>query len=289
MYLKTDVLLLTDVFESYRKVALEHYQLDPCHYITAPSLSWDALLKKTEQELELLSDVDMYNFIESGIRGGVSTCGGLRHAKANNPYLKDYDPQQPSSYIMYLDMNNLYGWAMSKPIPTGGFEWVNPDDGLPDVEPGEGYVAEVVLEYPKGLHDKHNDYPLAPESVRPDKWSEYMRLVGPTNPITGDPLYGSVSNLVPNLNDKHRYVVHHKALGMYLSIGLKLKNIHKILKFKESAWMEPYIRLNTDLRKNAKTSFEKDFFKLMNNSVFGKTMENVRNRIDVRLTCEDEK
>ena len=157
LYLKTDVLLLTDVFENYRKVAMENYGLDPCHYISAPSLAWDALLKNTGQELELLSDVDMYNFVESGLRGGVSTCGGLRYAKANNPYLKDYDEQKPNSYIMYMDMNNLYGWSMSQPLPTGGFEWVQLEDGVLDpdfVHDDEGYIAEVDLEYPEELHDE---------------------------------------------------------------------------------------------------------------------------------------
>ena len=256
-------------------------------------MAWDALLKNTGQELELLSDVEMYNFVESGLRGGVSTCGGLRYAKANNPYLKDYDEQKPNSYIMYMymDMNNLYGWSMSQPLPTGGFEWVQLEDGVLDpdfVHDDEGYIAEVDLEYPEELHDEHNDYPLAPESVCPDEWSEYMQSVGPVNFKTGGPWYGTVSKLIPNLNDKHKYVVHHKALAMYLGMGLKLKRVHRILKFKESPWMAPYIELNTNLRKNAKTDFEKDFFKLMNNAVFGKSMENVRNRIDVKLTVDND-
>ena len=117
LYLKTDVLLLADVFEDFRRVCLENYKLDPAHYISAPGLSWDAMLKRTGVKLDLLSDVDMYQFIEKGMRGGVSYIAH-RHAKANNEYMKDYDPDQPSSYIMYYDANNLYGWAMSEELPT---------------------------------------------------------------------------------------------------------------------------------------------------------------------------
>ncbi|XP_067940274.1 uncharacterized protein [Watersipora subatra] len=114
LYLKSDVLLLTDVFESYRELAMVNYGLDPCHYISAPSLTLDACLKITKQELELITDVDMYNFFERGMRGGMSTCGGLRYAKANNPYVKDYDPSKPTTYIMYLDANSLYPSTMLK-------------------------------------------------------------------------------------------------------------------------------------------------------------------------------
>ncbi|XP_067947655.1 uncharacterized protein [Watersipora subatra] len=284
LYLKTDVLLLTDVFESYRSTAMDVYGLDPCHYISAPSLSWYALLKITKQELELISDVDMYNFVESGIRGGVSTCGGLRYAKANNPYVEGYDKKKPATYLMYLDENNLYGWGMSQKLPTGGFEWVK-SKGLPDINDDEGYTAEVDLEYPNKLHDEHNDYPLAPESMKPDQWSEYMRDVGELDKL-GEPCYAKVSKLVPNLRDKRKYIVHHSILKYYLKKGLRLTKVHRVLKFKESAWMEPYIRLNTDLRKKAKTDFKKEFFKLMNNAGFGKSMENVRKRIDVELTTK---
>ena len=119
---------------------MENYKLDPCHYITAPSLAWDALLKKTGQKLELLTDLDKYLFVEAKIRGGISTCGSMRYAKTNDPYLEDYDDKKPKSYVMYEDMNNLYGWAMSQKLPTCVFEWVTSDwntfdkDGYLDTE-----------------------------------------------------------------------------------------------------------------------------------------------------------
>ena len=259
LYNVTDVLLLADVFENFRNVCMENYKLDPAHYFTAPGLAWDACLKITDVELELLSDIDMLLMIEKGIRGGVSMISN-RHAKANNKYMgESFIDTMTSIYIMYLDANNLYGWAMSKPLPTHGFEWMKVDE----FETWELHscILEVDLEYPKNLHDLHNDYPLAPEQIMVNK----------------------VSKLIPNLGDKKKYVLHYENLKQYLKLGLKLTHIHRGIKFKESPWLEKYISLNTKLRTEAKNEFEKDFFKLMNNSVFGKTMEYIRNRVDVRL------
>ena len=258
LYLKSDVLLLSDVFENFRDVCLDNYRLDPIFYYTAPGLAWDACLKITKVKLELLNDYEMLMMVEKGIRGGVSMIS-TRYGKANNPYMKDYDPDQPTKFISYLDANNLYGWAMCKPLPTKGFRWMNREE-LKDWK-SMPCILEVDLEYPENLHDLHNDYPLAPERVTVNK----------------------VEKLIPNLNDKKNYVIHHETLKLYLSLGLKLTKIHRGITFEESAWLKPYIDLNTDLRAKAQNDFEKDFFKLMNNSVFGKTMENIRNRVDIRL------
>ena len=148
----------------------KNYGLDPAWYYTAPGLAWDAALKVTKVKLELLADPDMLLMIEKGIRGGVSmisTCYG----KANNPYTSEaYDSNQPTKYISYLDVNNLYGWATCKPLPTHGLEWIGQDElnnwkKLSDSE-GTGCILEVDFEYPKELHDLHNDYPLAPEILK---------------------------------------------------------------------------------------------------------------------------
>ena len=259
LYNVTDVLLLADVFENFRNICMENYKLDPAHYFTAPGLAWDACLKITGVELELLSDIDMLLMIEKGIRGGVSMISN-RHGKANNKYMgESFIDTMISIYIMYLDANNLYGWAMSKLLPTHGFEWMKVDE----LETWELYscILEVDLEYPKNLHDLHNDYPLAPEQIMVNK----------------------TSKLIPNLGDKKKYVLHYQTLKQYLRLGLKLTHIHRGIKFKESPWLEKYISLNTKLRTEAKNEFEKDFFKLMNNAVFGKTMENIRNRVDIKL------
>ena len=166
LYLKSDVLLLSDVFENFRDVCLDNYSLDPAFYYTAPGLAWDACLKITKVRLELLTDYEMLMMVEKGIRGGVSMIS-TRYGKANNPYMKDYDPDQPTKYISYLDANNLYGWAMSKPLPTDMFEWMNEEE-MKDWE-SMPCILEVDLEYPEKLHDLHNDYPLAPERVTVNK------------------------------------------------------------------------------------------------------------------------
>ena len=127
LYLKSDVLLLADVFENFRKMCLKYYGLDPAHYISSPGLAWDACLKMTGIELELLSDIDKYLFVEKGLRGGLSV---ITHRKghANNKYMKNFDKDKPSTYIPYLDANNLYGWAMSQSMPYGGFKWIDPEN-----------------------------------------------------------------------------------------------------------------------------------------------------------------
>ena len=257
LYLKSDV--LADVFENFRDVCLTNYELDPAWYYTAPGLAWDAALKKTEVELELLSDPDMLLMVEKGIRGGVSSIMH-RYAKANNKYMgEDYNPTEPSKYLQYLDANNLYGWAMSRPLPIKGFKWMTEKE-LQDWN-NHTCILEVDLEYSEELHDLHNEYPLAPERLEINK----------------------VEKLIPNLNNKTSYVLHYKNLKLYESLGMKVTKIHRGIKFEESPWLKEYIDMNTNLRAKAKNEFEKDFFKLMNNSVFGKTMENIRNRVDIQL------
>ena len=282
LYLKTDILLLTDVFENFRKTCLTYYKLDPLHYITSPGLAWDAMLKMTGINLELITDIDMQLFIEKGLRGGISYIAH-RHAEANNKYTRNYDPDKPSSYIMYLDANNLYGWAMSKPLPYRNFRWVRSDCVIPKKK-GIGHIYEVDLEYPKELHDLHNDYPCAAEKIKvsDDMLSDYCREIKDKFNISS----GNVHKLIPTLNDKKNYVIHEENLKLYLSLGLKLKKIHRVLEFSEKPWLKEYIDFNTEKRKNAKNAFEKDFFKLMNNSVFGKTMENIRKRSNIKLETD---
>ena len=270
LYLKTDVLLLADVMENFRKLCEKHYELDPAHFFTVPGMAWDAMLKMTGIKLDLLEDVDMLLMIEKGIRGGISNAF-KRYAKANNKFMKDFDPAEKSSFIVYLDANNLYGWAMSKPLPVGGFEWMDEAElenweRFVDEE-GIGCILEVDLEYPVELHDFHNDFPLAPEKM----------------------ILGKVEKLTQNPRDKEKMVLHGKNLALFLSLGMKLKKVRRGLKFQEKNFMKNYIDKNTSLRSQAKNAFEKDLFKLMNNSVFGKTMENVRNRVSIELVKDAER
>ena len=287
LYLKSDVLLVADIFENFREICLDIYGLDPAHYVSSPCLSWDAMQKMTGVSLDLISDVDMQNFIEKGMRGDISTITH-RYALANNKYMKNYDPQVESSYIPYLDANNLYGWAMSQKLPSGDFRWIpSPDLDSYDENSAKGLILEVHLEYPPELHHLHNDYPLAPEKmvVREEMLSKYSREILDREGMT----IGKVGKLIPNLRDKEKYVLHYRNLQLYLSLGLKLKKIHRALEFSQSNWLEPYIAFNTQKRTEAKNAFEKYFFKLMNNSVFGKTMENLRKRSTIQLLTDPER
>ena len=224
LYLETDVILLANVFESFRKVCLDNYGLDPAHFHTAPGLAWKACLKKTGVNLELLKDPDMLLMFERGIRGGI-TQSVHKWANANNPYMGcEYDPLQPTNYLQYLDANNLYGWAMSQPLPTGEFKWVDIENlkgGARELKRtidmmvrntnnhGVGYVLEVDVKYPRQLHDHHNNLPFMCEKIR----------------VSG------VEKLVPNLHDKKKYVIHVKAFKQALDHGLVLEKIHRVIQF----------------------------------------------------------
>ena len=293
LYLGSDVLLLTDVFENFRKTCMQYYKLDPCHYFTSPGLSWDAMLKMTNIKLELMTDVDMFQFIEKGMHGGVSYIAN-QYGKANNKYMKEYNEKAPSKYIMYLDASNLYSWAMSQYLPTGNFRWMT-DKEISKIDLGKykadgkkGLILEEVdLEYPQELHDLHNDYPVCPEKVKVsnDMLSGYCKEIANKFNIS----IGLVSKLTCILRDKKEYVLHYHNLQLYLDLGLKIKKVHRALKFDQSPWLKQYIDFNTEKRKHAENSFEKDFFKFMNNSVFGKTMENLQKKVDVRLVTDKKK
>ena len=253
LYLTSDILLLTDVFENFRKTCLEYYNLDPCHYFTSPGLAWDAMLKMTKIKLELITDVDMYLFIEKGLRGGISYIAN-RYGKANNKYMRDekYNENEPSKYLMYLDANNLYGWAMCQYLPTGGFKWLNEQeikglnlkDSIKDSQ--KGLILEVDLEYPKELHDLHNDYPLAPEKIKVTKnmLSDYSKKIAEKFNIST----GLVHKLIPTLGKKEKYVLHYRNLQLYLNLGMKLTKVHRVLEFNQSPWLKQYIDLNTQKR-----------------------------------------
>ena len=237
----------------------------------------------TDVKLEKISDIDQYLFIEKGTRGGISYIAKI-YAKANNKYMCDYDPNKPSTFITYLDKNNLYGWSMSEYLPYGEFEWLKNVDKLDVMSINEksdvGYILEVDLEYPKELHELHNDYPLAPEklAVTNDMLSKYCQGIAEEYDIK----VGDVKKLTQNLGNKTKYLLHYRNLQLYLLLGMKLTKTHRALQFKQSDWMKKYIELNTKKRMGATNDFEKDFFKLMINSIYGKTMENLRKRISVR-------
>ena len=166
LYVQSDTLLLADVFENFRDIWLKEYELDPTHFLLLPGLAWQACLKKTNVELELLTDYDMLLMVEEGIRGGI--CQSInRYAKANNKYMKNYNNNEELLYIQYLDANNLYGWAMSKKLPVNGFRWLD-SDKINEINEefiknynendNKGYILEVDVKYPKRLHQLHMIY-----------------------------------------------------------------------------------------------------------------------------------
>ena len=222
------VLLLTDVFENFRKTCMQYYKLDPCHYFTSPALSWDTMLKMTNIKLELMTDIDTFQFIKKGMHSGVSYITN-RYGNANNKYMKEYDEKAPSKYIMYLDTNNLYGWAMSQCLPTGNFKWMTNKE-ISKIDPGKfkadgkkGLILEVDLEYPRELHDMHNDYPVAPQKVKVSRNTQVLhKKIAEKYNIS----IGLVSKLIPTLRDKKEYVLHYHNLQLYLDLGLKIKKVH---------------------------------------------------------------
>ena len=273
LYVQSDTLLLADVFENFRNTCLKVYDLDPAHFLSLPGLAWQACLKKMSIELELLTDYDMLLMVEEGIRGGI--CHSIhRHAKANNKYMKNYDEIKELSYIQYLDANNFYGWAMSQKLPVNDFKWIEDTSKISeefiknyDENNDKGYILEVDVKYPKKLHDIHSDLLFLPKRMKIDK----------------------CKNFIINLLNKKKYVVHIKSLKQALNHGLKLKKVHRIIEFNQKAWLKLYIDMNTELRKVAGNHFEKDFYKLMNNAVFGKTMENIRKHRNIKLVTTDKK
>ena len=273
LYVQSDTLLLADVFENFRNKCLEVYELDPALVLSLPGLAWQACLKKTNIKLELLTDYDMLLIVEEGIRGGI--CHSIhRYTKANNKYMNNYDENEESSYIQYLDANNLYGWAMSQKLPVSNFKWIKDtskinEDSIKNYYENskKGYILEVDVKYPKKLHELHGDLPFLPRRIKIDKCKK----------------------LVCDLHNKKKYVVHIKSLKQALNHGLKLKKVHRIIAFSQKTWLKPYIDMNTELRKLAKDDFEKNLFKLMNNAVFGKKMENIRKHRDIKLVTTDKK
>lgn len=276
LYLISDVLILTDVFENYRDICMKLYKLEATAFVSSPSLSFFSALLHSKIELQLLCDIDMLHFFKNNIRGGVSTCV-KRKAVANNPFLPNYDRKKETSYIIYLDATNLYGYAMSQYLPMSNFSWLSAEEITVltknvsnfSATSNEGYVLECSLIYPEFLHNDHNDMPFCPETVTPPD--------------------GSFPKLIPNLTNKERYVIHYMTLKQAVSYGLILKKIHRGVKFHQEPYLKSYVALNTEMRNKAKTKFEGNVYKNKINSLFGKTLENIDNRINMRLVSTWEK
>ena len=251
------------------------------------------MLKMTKIELELISDSDMYLFLMDTIRGGICVVN-KKHVKADNIYTrkvhdessdkkvnKKLKTSDSNKFIMYLDANNLYGHSMSKPLPYKNFKWS--DNLTLDLNNLQTGIYEVDIEIPKGLHDKFVDYPLCPEikNIPEDMLSDYQKYLNDKLNIKYNE---KDKKLILDLLPKKNYKVYYKNLEYYLKLGLKE---HRILTFDEKPFLKEYIDLNTELIKNSKNDLEKDLFKLMNNAIFGKSMENVLNRSNIKFVNND--
>jgi hypothetical protein len=278
VYLRSDVLLLADVFENFRANCLVDYHLDPIYYFSSAHFTFDAFLKHSQVSLELVSDVNQYLLFHKMIRGGLSVVS------------KRYSSQSDDLQLKYFDANNLYGWAMTQPLPCGNFKWIPFDqfqetldsifqDRLPS---DRGFILEVDLDYPKRLHDWHNDFPLAPEKkiIREQDMSPYAKMLMSKHKLKCSK---SVSKLVATLNPKRNYVLYYKNLQLYTRLGMVLTKTHKILSFTQKPIMREYIQFNSNKRAQATNDFDVNFYKFLSNSLFGKTMERPENKTHLKL------
>ena len=252
IYLYTDVLLLADYWANFCKNNLETYRLDPSHYYTTPGLSFDALLLQTNANLKLIQDREIFEFVESGLRGGISGVGGLRYAKANNPECPDYNPDEPNTWINYFDATALYSWAMMQYLPTGGHKIIYRSDqserpleylidkviNLPN-NSSKGLLIKCNISIPKELHEYFKDYPPCPEQriVNIEELSAYQQKLLTDNNIK----LGKTQKLMLTLYDKKDYVIHYRLLKKFVSLGIIITKISQVVSFDQSPWMQPYI------------------------------------------------
>ena len=291
-YLKLDVLLLACVFEKFRLKTLEQDGLDPIHFVSLPGLSFMSAFKMSGVVIDLLSDLEMYTFFERGIRGGMTFTN--QHLVRNKTFIYKY--QTYTKHLAYIDVNNLYGHSLSMPLPHSEFCWVEDlSDFTPQFilsldEEGEwGYTLEVDLGYPHYLHDKTADLPLAPESghITHDMFSDFMKSFYQT--LNPNRVYKSSRKLLLTQYNRKHYIVHFAVLKFYLRMGLTLDKVHRVVKYKQKTWLKEYIDFNSQQRASSNNAFDKDFYKLKNNALFGKTMENTRRRINYKLVTDENK
>jgi hypothetical protein len=209
----------------------------------------------------------------------------LNQLKDKKGEIKDLSKFLKTNYLLYLDANNLYGWAMCQKLPHKDFKWEEDLDYYKNIPEGRGCIIECDLYYTKECKNKTRKYPLAPdrELTTKEELSDYQL------DLLGDNNLGKIPKLQLTLKNKERYVLHYKILQFYLSQGLKITKVHRTISYKEEAWLKPYIDFNTEQRTKAKSDFEKGIFKDMNNAFYGKTMENIRERVSINLVTDKQK
>ena len=276
LYLKSDVILLADVFEKFIKISVEEFGINPLYCVSLPGYTWQCGMKYTDIKLQTLQDKDMILLLENNIRGGISSIMGHRYIKSNE-----------NKKILYFDANNLYGHSMSEPLPYDEIKFdknIELEDILNTPDDSDiGYFIEVDLKYPDNIKQKTKNFPFAPENkkINPDNFNDYMNEIKPDT-------YIQSSKLICDWSNKKNYLIHYRMLKFYIRHGMVVDKIHNIISFRQSRWLEKYINFNTQKRNKAKNDFEKDFYKLLNNAFYGKTMENVRNRLKIKFFKKDD-
>ena len=276
LYLKSDVILLADVFEKFIKISVEEFGINPLYCVSLPGYTWQCGMKYTDINLQTLQDKEMILLLENNIRGGISSVMGDRYIKSDD-----------NKKILYIDANNLYGHSMSQYLPYDEIKFDNnvtlediintPDDN--DI----GYFVEVDLKYPDNIKEKTKKFPFAPvnKKINPDNYNDYMKEIRPET-------YVQTKKLICDWSDKKNCLIHYRMLKFYVRHGMIVDKVHDIISFRQSRWLEKYITFNTQKRNQAVNDFEKDFYKLLNNAFYGKTMENVRNRLKIKFVKKND-
>ena len=274
IYLKSDVLLLACAFEKFIKVSVNEFGINPLYCVSLPGYTWQCGLKYTGINLKTLQDKDMILLLENNIRGGISSVMGDRYIKSDK-----------NKKILYIDANNLYGHSMSEPLPYDEIKIDNnvtlevikntPDDS--DI----GYFIEVDLTKYYKRENKNFSICSYEKKINLDNFNDYMIEIKPDN-------YTSTEKLICDWSDKKNYLIHYRMLKFYVRHGMIVDKVHNIISFRQSRWLENYITFNAQKRNKAQNDFEKDFYKLLNNAFYGKTMENVRNRLKIKFIKKDD-
>ena len=264
IYLKSDVLLLTCVFEKFIKVSVNKFDINPLYCVSLPGYIWQCGLKYTGIELQTLQDKDMISLLENNIRGGISSVMGDRYVKSDEDKKK-----------LYADANNLYGHSMSQSLPYDEIKFdksVKLEDILNTPDDSDiGFFIEVDSTYPDNIKEKTKNFPFAPvnEKINPDPYTQTKKLIC-------------------DWSDKENYLIHYRMLKFHVRQGMIVDKVHNIISFRQSRWLEKHINFNIQKRNQAVNDFEKYFYKLLKNAFYGKTMENVRNRLKIKLVTKDD-
>jgi hypothetical protein len=313
LYLRLDVYQICDVFENFRHLSIREDGLDPVHYFSTPGLAWDACFQRTGVEIDLLLQEDQYQFFEKGCRGGMTfvnkhrVCRNSPEDIANTQW--PYNPNLPHVELLYVDVNNLYGHALTKPLPKCDFRWeedgeavlrfiknkvMQESDSTWWEREERGYVLEVDIVIPDALHDALDDLPLAPERVAPcseflTDWMHQQWARVQSSSSSSPTKFRSTEKLLLTHVPKKNYVIHFALLQYFLRLGAEVSTVHRCMSFQQERIFQSFIDFNSKKRAESDNEFEKDYYKLKNNSLYGKTVEDVRKRRDIRLCNGEEK